>query len=125
MNPLKFFGSFFVVAVGLSSGVLAQSGGSMSGMNMPEHGVMKDTSTQSSQPIAAVGVVRKVDTAKRKVTLSHEAIAAIGWPAMTMDFAVAPDVDLLAVQAGQPVDFNLARSGQGQYTVIKIKPVER
>jgi Cu/Ag efflux protein CusF len=70
----------------------------------------------------ATGIVKKVDAAKRNVNLSHEPIPAIGWPAMTMDFKVAPDVDLNAVKPGQPVEFSLAKGSGSDYTVTSIKP---
>jgi len=40
------------------------------------------------------GTVNAVDAAAHKVNVSHAPIPAIGFPAMTMDFAVAPSVDL-------------------------------
>src|SRR6516162_1837727 len=36
----------------------------------------------------ASGTVNAVDAAKHKITVSHRAIKSLGWPAMTMDFAV-------------------------------------
>ena len=36
------------------------------------------------------GTVNSVDPAQHKVNLSHNPIPEIGWPAMTMDFPVAP-----------------------------------
>jgi Cu(I)/Ag(I) efflux system periplasmic protein CusF len=56
------------------------------------------------------------------VNLSHGPIPAINWPAMTMDFSVAPEVDLSSVKAGQSVAFTLAEAGGGKYTVTSIKP---
>src|SRR3546814_5733898 len=39
--------------------------------------------------VQGVGVVKAIDTAKGAITLQHEAIAAIGWPAMTIPIKVA------------------------------------
>jgi Cu(I)/Ag(I) efflux system periplasmic protein CusF len=70
----------------------------------------------------ATGTVNAVDTARHTVNLSHGAIKALGWPAMTMDFPVGPDVDLAAVKPGMRVNFTLVRGGNGQYQVDTIQP---
>jgi Cu(I)/Ag(I) efflux system periplasmic protein CusF len=76
------------------------------------------------QTATATGTVKKVDAAKHVVNLSHGPIPAISWPAMTMDFAVAPDVNLSALKPGQEIEFTLApRSGsKGEYIVTGVKP---
>jgi Cu/Ag efflux protein CusF len=80
---------------------------------------------QAQAPQAAVqgsGMLNSVDAAARKVNLSHEPIAAIGWPAMTMDFAVAPSVNLAALKPGTHVGFTLSRGNDGMYVVQSITP---
>jgi Cu/Ag efflux protein CusF len=77
-----------------------------------------------AQAVTATGTVKKVDAAKHVVNLSHGPIPAINWPAMTMDFAVAPDVNLSAVKPGQEVEFTLAPKpgSKSDYTVTSVKP---
>src|SRR3954454_14064301 len=73
--------------------------------------------------VTAAGTVKKVGPRTRTVNLSHGPIPAINWPAMTMDFAVAPGVDLSAVKPGQEVEFTLApKKGSSDYTVTHVKP---
>jgi Cu/Ag efflux protein CusF len=43
------------------------------------------------------GTVNSVDAAAHTINVSHGSIPTIGRPAMTMDFAVAPSVDLQTV----------------------------
>lgn len=43
-----------------------------------------DASVQ--QVIKNAGVVKDIDMNSKKITISHEAIPAVGWPAMTMRF---------------------------------------
>jgi Cu(I)/Ag(I) efflux system periplasmic protein CusF len=86
-----------------------------------DHGSMSMT-PPAGKEAAGTGTVKKVDPAKRMVNLSHGPIPAINWPAMTMDFSVAPEVDLGSVKAGQSVEFTLAEAGGGKYTVTSIKP---
>lgn len=69
---------------------------------------------------SANGVIKAVDVAARTVTIAHDRIDALDWPAMTMTFA-APDVDLTAIKPGDRVSFELRASGMGG-TVIRITP---
>ena len=61
----------------------------------------------------ATGVVNSVDVAHRTINLSHKPISAFGWPAMTMDFPVADDVDLTQIRPGMRVDATMVREGGG------------
>ena len=56
-----------------------------------------------------------------KVNLSHAPIKQIGWPAMTMDFKVAPGVDLSNLKADQNVTFRIDKGPDGMYQIISIK----
>ena len=78
--------------------------------------------TAATQQVAGSGTVRAVDPAKRSINLRHDPIQAIGWPAMTMDFAVAQGVDLSAVKPGQAVEFSLVPSGNNNYAISSITP---
>ncbi|MSP00944.1 MAG: copper-binding protein [Acetobacteraceae bacterium] len=70
----------------------------------------------------ATATVNTVDPAQRKINLSHEPIPSIGWPAMTMDFAVAPSVDLSRVKPGARVDFSIQKGKAGMYEVQSVQP---
>jgi len=72
----------------------------------------------------ATGTVQKVDAAGRTLSLAHGPIPAIGWPAMTMDFPVAPGVDITGLAPGRQVEFTLApRPGaSGGYVVTRVVP---
>ena len=69
-----------------------------------------------------MAVVNAVDPAKRTMNVSHEPIPAIGWPAMTMDFAVAPSVDLTAVKPGSRVNIAIEKGKNGIYEVHGVQP---
>jgi Cu/Ag efflux protein CusF len=77
---------------------------------------------QSDKPVTGTGTVKKVDPAKKTMNLSHGPIPAINWPAMTMDFAVAPEVDLSAVKPGQAIEFTLKPGPGKDYTITEVKP---
>lgn len=71
---------------------------------------------------SAAGTVNSVDAAARRVNISHGAIQALGWPPMTMDFPVAPSVDLNAIKPGAKVNFTLDKGSDGMPVVDAITP---
>ena len=68
------------------------------------------------------GTVNSVDPAQHKVNLSHNPIPEIGWPAMTMDFPVAPAIDLTAIKPGTRVNFTIEQQPGGMYEIRAITP---
>ena len=70
----------------------------------------------------ANGTVNAVDPAMHTVNLSHQPIPALGWPAMTMDFAVAPAVDLKEIRPGAAVTVTLGKGKNGIYEIRSIEP---
>ena len=68
------------------------------------------------------GMVNSVDQAQHKVNLSHQPIPEIGWPAMTMEFPVAPSIDLKAIKPGTRVNFTIEQQPGGMYEIRAITP---
>ena len=87
-------------------------------MDQPESGRM---GTDVFAAAEGVGVVNAIDAQARTVNLSHEPIPAIGWPAMSMDFEVAPDVVPGDIETGDLVEFSLQKTGES-YTITAIAP---
>ncbi|MDO1530559.1 copper-binding protein [Fulvimonas sp. R45] len=77
--------------------------------------------TQVTKPTEAqgVGIVKAIDPAKGTITLQHQAITAIGWPAMTMSFKVASPNLLKVAKVGDKVKFTLRPAGMAS-TVTSI-----
>ena len=69
---------------------------------------------------AGVGVVRKVDAAQGKVTLQHEPIEPLGWPAMTMAFRVKDAKLLAGLEPGKKVRFTFVQQGTG-YVITALE----
>lgn len=65
------------------------------------------------------GKVNKIDTAKHVVNLTHGPIPSLGWPAMTMDFGVAPAVDLSTLKVGETVTFTVGKAN-GVYLIDSL-----
>jgi Cu(I)/Ag(I) efflux system protein CusF len=72
----------------------------------------------SEQVITGTGIVKDIDLANKKVTISHEAIPKIGWPAMTMRFTfMQADASITALKVGSHVNFSFVQ--QGNLSVLK------
>ncbi|HSN20473.1 MAG TPA: copper-binding protein [Usitatibacter sp.] len=74
----------------------------------------------ASASVSAVGVVRKVDPAQGKVTLQHEPIESLGWPAMTMAFRVRDAKLLEGLEPGRKVRFAFVQEGSS-YVITSIR----
>lgn len=79
-----------------------------------------DQITTATDP-HGVGKVNEVDVTDHKINVTHEPIAALGWPKMKMEFPVDPSVDLSGVKAGDRVIFTLKAGVDEDYTVTKLK----
>jgi len=86
--------------------------------NMPGMAGMHEATPADVQ---GVGVVEAIDAVKGTLTLQHEAIAAIGWPAMTMPFKMASPELLKHVKVGDKVQFTFRQASTGS-TVTAIRP---
>lgn len=78
---------------------------------------------QTDKP-SGEGKVNSVDAASRKVNMTHGPVAALKWPGMTMDFGVAPGVDMGAFKPGAKVDFTLKQGAGGMYEIDSVKPAQ-
>lgn len=106
--------SIYIVAALFQLGMTALPVYAMEDMAMPA------STTASQKNIAGKGLVVSVDKAAAKVTLKHEAIPAIGWGAMTMDFKVTDKSVLDKVKKGEQIEFTLIKRGQ-EYLISNIK----
>lgn len=91
---------------------------SMTKMSKPAQS--SDNTTQmKAKKISAEGVIKQIKSNEHKINLSHEAIEALGWPSMTMDFAVANDVLLDGLNVDETVMFNLEERNES-YIITSI-----
>ena len=68
----------------------------------------------------AAAVVKNVDAASGKVTLAHEPIKSLNWPAMTMAFAVKDKTLLEKLAVGNQVHVEFNKQGS-DYVLTKVK----
>lgn len=82
--------------------------------------VMADEAT--AKKASATGTVEAVDAAAGKITIAHEPVDALQWPAMTMGFKATPE-QLASVKAGQKVQFEFESQGMDA-TITQIAPAK-
>jgi Cu/Ag efflux protein CusF len=80
-------------------------------------GASKSSLTTSHQADAEV---KDVDAAQGKVTLAHGPVKSLGWPAMTMGFAVKDKALLDKLAVGQKVHVTFKKEDSG-YVVTSVK----
>jgi len=89
---------------------------------------MSDTSTDESKPdnsitepgvITGKGIVDSLMIDHGMITLQHEAIESLGWPAMTMDFITDEGTSLQGLATGDVVIFELVKKSD-KYLISAI-----
>ena len=71
---------------------------------------------------SATGTVEAVDAAAGKITIAHDPVASLDWPAMTMRFKATPE-QIASVQPGQAVRFEFEARGMDG-TITAIEPAD-
>lgn len=87
----------------------------MNGKDKKAHA--KDAKTMTHK---AVGVVKAVDADNGKVTLAHEPVKSLKWPAMIMDFSVKDKMLFNKLAVGKKVNVELMKEG-ADYVITSVK----
>lgn len=83
----------------------------MSGMTMPASAAKTGKGT---------GAIMAIDPKAATVSIRHQPIAALGWPAMIMTFKATPGSLLKDLKVGQKIGFDVnAGSGLPEVTAIR------
>jgi Cu(I)/Ag(I) efflux system protein CusF len=118
MKSLVIAGAF-----ALASGASLAQAGDMKGMDMKDDmkGTdMKPSSKPTKGPHKAVGVVKKIDTKAATVTIAHEPVKSMNWPAMNMTFQVQDKSMLDKLAEGKKVEVEFEQRGQ-DYVITSAK----
>ena len=75
-----------------------------------------------SPSIIGHGTIKAIDLNKHQLTIKHEAIKAIEWPAMTMSFTV-PELDISQWKIGDNIKFYLDKDKTNQ--IIQIEKADK
>ncbi len=80
----------------------------MGGMKMNGSSTATAAVTEATK---TVGVVKALDPANGKITIAHEPIPELNWPAMKMRFITTPELSG-AIKVGQKVEFEFVMQGR-------------
>ena len=98
------------LVLALSVAVPAVSYAQSAGMKDMDMGKKPAAGTQAAHK--ATGVVKKVDPKSGVVTLAHDPVKSLNWPAMTMSFGVKDKALLDKMQSGKKVEFEFVQQGK-------------
>ena len=68
-------------------------------------------------------LVKSVDHANARLTLEHDPVPEWSWPAMTMQFEVAPTDVLVGLEPDQSVQVVIEQREAGRYVVTSVEPL--
>ncbi|MGE5161926.1 MAG: efflux RND transporter periplasmic adaptor subunit [Betaproteobacteria bacterium] len=83
-----------------------------------------NTSPDAAKTVAhsALGRVDEVDPQTGALTITHDPVASLNWPKMTMEFVPANDAIAKAAKPGAPIRFEFVERKPGEWVVTKIEP---
>ena len=89
--------------------------GDMKGMDMGKKSATGDKTSHTAK-----ATVKKVDTKQGTVTLAHDPVTSLNWPAMTMSFKVEDKMLMKKLTNGKRVVVDFAKQGE-DYVVTSVK----
>lgn len=94
----------------------------MKGMDMKDTDMKMDTGDKKAVTKShhAVGVVKSVNADKGTVSVDHEAVSSMNWPAMSMTFKAKDKKALRGLKPGQKVEFDFEQHGK-DYVITQVK----
>lgn len=119
----SLIGSLAVVLALAATSAMAQQKmmEGMKGMPMDNMKEMPMNKPAAGQTVhAARGKVTKVDAGAGVVTLAHEPVKSMNWPAMNMGFQVKDKMLLDKLGVGKTVDFEFVQADKG-YVITGVK----
>ncbi|MGV6475571.1 copper-binding protein [Azotobacter vinelandii] len=105
--------------VALSLPVLAEDMPGMKKDDMPMEGMQMKKETKQTPVAKTKGTIKAIDTKNNTITLAHDAVPALQWPAMTMAFGATPE-QLAGLKVGDRVEFEFRADGM-KATIVSIK----
>lgn len=78
----------------------------------------------AAEAVDGLGTVTAVMADEHVITLDHEPIEALGWPAMEMNLDVSEAVDLRDLAVGSRIHFTLEQDAEGSYRIGSIHVME-
>ncbi|EGU48056.1 putative cation efflux system transmembrane protein [Vibrio ichthyoenteri ATCC 700023] len=70
----------------------------------------------------ANGQITDIMADHHMLTINHQPVEQWNWPAMVMNFTLAPSLDISTLEQGQSIRFEMEKTPQGQYLITQLKP---
>jgi Cu(I)/Ag(I) efflux system membrane fusion protein len=80
-----------------------------------------DTVKPAAASHKAEGTLKSIDAAAGTVSVSHDPVASLGWPAMTMDFVLANPSLVATMKPGSPIAFEFVERKPGEWVIYKLE----
>ncbi len=80
-----------------------------------------DTAKSAAASHKAEGTLKSIDAAAGTVSISHEPVTSLGWPAMTMDFVLANPSLAAKLPPGSPITFEFVERKPGEWVIYKLE----
>jgi len=89
-------------------------------MQQPAEKIKTQSKANTSEQFVGMGKVKAIDVNKRTVSLHHKPIPALNMPAMTMNIAVAKEVEFEKVKPCDEIHFVIIKQNGNAYLITKI-----
>ena len=110
-----------VIGLALSGGINPASAETMSNGNVMTHRNMPMPNAGNQMKHEGQGVIKAIDIENNKVQISHEAIASLQWPPMTMWFALNTPLPA-QIKVGDKIRFELTQADGRAWDINKMEP---
>lgn len=111
---------FVAAALALAAAACSPPANDAAKTDMENMSAAEAPATTVAGAITSTGVVTAIDAAAGTVSLDHEPIAAINWPAMSMQFTAENPAILQGIAVGDRVSFEL-KSATETTTITSIQ----
>ncbi|NOT98215.1 MAG: efflux RND transporter periplasmic adaptor subunit [Sideroxydans sp.] len=79
----------------------------------------KPQPTQKTVGHQAQGVLEAINN-DGSISIAHQPIKSLGWPGMTMDFALANTALVSGIKPGSKIDFEIVERGKDEWVITKL-----
>jgi Cu(I)/Ag(I) efflux system protein CusF len=115
---MKRIAAFSLLAALTASGAAVAQSGEMKGMDTAKN--QANGTSKNGTVHWTSGLVKALDSTHAKVTLAHQAVQSLNWPAMTMRFSVKDKALLDKLAVGKNVDVEFTQQGF-DYVITAVK----
>lgn len=81
----------------------------------------KQPAAEVDASIEGKGIIKGFHASTYSLTLQHDPIPTLNWPAMSMDFSVDKNIDLNLFKIGDRVQFNLKKDKENNFVITEMK----